>query len=55
MFHALAHLFRPGTPDMQLYNTGLEDIVAVHGLLFPMTKLDSEGVRITVASQDKAF
>ncbi|GAW14950.1 hypothetical protein ANO14919_043580 [Xylariales sp. No.14919] len=49
MFHTLSRLFRPGAHKLALYNTTVRDIVAVHGLLFPMPPFDSEGVRVTVS------
>ncbi|KAK5636379.1 hypothetical protein RRF57_012091 [Xylaria bambusicola] len=49
IYHTLSHLFRPGAPILSLHNTTLRDIVAVHGLLFPMPPFDSKGVRVTVS------
>ncbi|KAI0424676.1 cytochrome P450 [Xylaria sp. FL1042] len=49
VFHTLSRLFRPGAPKLFLHDTTLRDIVAVHGLLFPMPPFDSKGVRVTVS------
>lgn len=49
MFHTLARLFGPGAPDLTLYETTPKDIIAVHGLLFPLPPLDSKGVRVTIS------
>ncbi|KAI1427558.1 cytochrome P450 [Xylaria sp. FL1777] len=49
IFHTLSRLFRPGAPKLSLHDTTLRDIVAVHGLLFPMPPFDSKGVRVTVS------
>ncbi|KAI0457211.1 cytochrome P450 [Xylaria acuta] len=49
MYHTLSRLFRPGAPKLSLHNTTQRDIVAVHGLLFPMPPFDSKGVRVTVS------
>ena len=48
MFHTLAHLFRPGAPRIELFETDRSDVVAIHGLLFPLPKLDSKGVRAKI-------
>jgi hypothetical protein len=48
MFHTLAHLLRPGAPEIVLYETDTTDVIAVHGLLFPMPRLDSKGVRVII-------
>ncbi|KAJ3568305.1 hypothetical protein NPX13_g6468 [Xylaria arbuscula] len=50
IYHTLSRLFRPGAPVLCLYDTTVRDVVAVHGLLFPMPPFDSKGVRVTVAS-----
>ncbi|KAF2969443.1 hypothetical protein GQX73_g4102 [Xylaria multiplex] len=50
IFHTLSRLFRPGAPKLSLYDTTAKDIVAVHGLLFPMPPFDSKGVRVTVSA-----
>ncbi|KAH8647763.1 cytochrome P450 [Xylariales sp. PMI_506] len=49
LFHTVARLFRPGAPELKLHDTSLRDIVAVHGLLFPMAPLDSKGVKVTIS------
>jgi hypothetical protein len=48
LYHTLARLFRPQAPQYVLHETGLDDIVAIHGLLFPMPRLDSKGVRMLI-------
>ncbi|RCI13083.1 hypothetical protein L249_0196 [Ophiocordyceps polyrhachis-furcata BCC 54312] len=49
LYHTLARIFRPGAPELTLHDTTLRDIVAVHGLLFPLPPLDSNGVRATIS------
>ncbi|KAI0205620.1 cytochrome P450 [Astrocystis sublimbata] len=49
MYHTLSRLFRPGASELSLYSTSTRDIVAVHGLLFPMPPFDSKGVRVTIS------
>ncbi|KAI8946629.1 cytochrome P450 [Xylaria longipes] len=49
MYHTLSRLFRPGAPEISLHNTTRRDIVAVHGLLFPMPPFESKGVRVTIS------
>jgi hypothetical protein len=49
IYHTLAHIFRPGAPELVLYETDETDVVAIHGLLFPMPKLSSQGVRVTIS------
>ncbi|KAI9699827.1 MAG: hypothetical protein M1836_002862 [Candelina mexicana] len=48
MYHTIAHLFRPGAPRITLYETDGTDVVAVHGLLFPLPRLNSKGVRALI-------
>ena len=48
MYHTLAQLFRPGAPKLVLYETDASDVIAVHGLLFPIPRLDSKGIRTLV-------
>lgn len=49
LFHTLARMFRPGSPTYRLHETTVRDVVAVHGLLFPLPPLDSNGVRVKVS------
>lgn len=48
MYQTLAHLFRPGAPKLTILSTP-RDVVAVHGMLFPMPPFDSEGVRVVIS------
>lgn len=48
LFHTLARLFRPKSPKLVLRDTTLRDIIAVHGLLFPMPPFDTTGVKAIV-------
>ncbi|KAI0970956.1 cytochrome P450 [Xylaria arbuscula] len=50
LFHTVSYFFRPGGPCLSLHDTTPKDIVAVHGLLFPMPPFDSKGVRVTVSA-----
>ncbi len=45
---AIAFLFRPGGFEMELFETKLEDIIAVHDLLVPRPPPNSKGLRILV-------
>ncbi|TRX94663.1 hypothetical protein FHL15_004435 [Xylaria flabelliformis] len=49
IYHTISRLFRPGAPELSLHKTSRRDIVAIHGLLFPMPPFDSKGVRVTVS------
>ncbi|PVI01276.1 cytochrome P450 [Periconia macrospinosa] len=49
LFHTLARMFRPGSPIYHLHDTTLRDVVAIHGLLFPLPPLDTNGVRVRVS------
>jgi len=46
MFLALAHFFGPGSAKMKLFETDEEDIKPLHGYLFPLPRLGSNGVRV---------
>jgi len=48
IYHTLTQIFRPGAPEIVLYEADETDVVAVHEMLFPMPKLSSEGVRATI-------
>ncbi|KAJ6782774.1 hypothetical protein PWT90_04131 [Aphanocladium album] len=48
LFHTLARLFRPKSAQFLLQDTTLRDIIAVHGLLFPMPPFDTNGVQVTI-------
>lgn len=48
IYQTLAHMFRPGAPKFAILSTP-RDIVAVHGMLFPMPPFDSEGLRVTIS------
>jgi hypothetical protein len=48
MYHTLAQLFRPGAPEIVLFETDESDVIPVHGMLFPLPKLSSKGVRATI-------
>ncbi|KAI0192589.1 putative cytochrome P450 monooxygenase [Xylaria flabelliformis] len=49
IYHTISRLFRPDAPKLSLHKTARRDIVAIHGLLFPMPPFDSKGVRVTVS------
>lgn len=48
MSFAMAVLFRPGGPDISLYETDESDIAQAVDFLMPLPKLDSRGTRIMV-------
>ena len=43
---ALAVLFRPGGPNLELFETDESDILLVHDCLLPLPKLTSKGLRV---------
>ncbi|KAF2008686.1 cytochrome P450 [Aaosphaeria arxii CBS 175.79] len=45
---ALAVLFRPGGPDMELFETDESDVIMAHDFLIPVPKIDTKGVRVLV-------
>ncbi|KAL8727252.1 MAG: hypothetical protein Q9166_006171 [cf. Caloplaca sp. 2 TL-2023] len=45
---AIAVLFRPGAPRMELFGTDVGDTDHVHDFVVPLPRLDTKGVRITV-------
>ena len=46
--HTLAQLFRPGAPEIVLYETDVTDIIAVHGYLYPIPRIGSKGIRAII-------
>ncbi|KAL4884660.1 putative cytochrome P450 [Aspergillus karnatakaensis] len=48
MYWVMAVLFRPGAPDLKLFETDESDVVQSVDLLVPRPKLDSRGLRATV-------
>jgi hypothetical protein len=49
LFHTLARLFRSDSPTYELHETTVRDVVAIHGLLFPLPPLDSKGVQVKIS------
>jgi hypothetical protein len=49
LFHTLARIFRAGSPTYDLHDTTLRDVVANHGLLFPLPPLDSKRVQVKIS------
>lgn len=45
---ALAVLFRPNGPSLELFETDETDVIQAHDFLVPLPKLDSKGVRVVV-------
>lgn len=45
---ALAVLFRPNGPKMELFETDESDVKQAHDFLIPLPKLSTKGVRILV-------
>ncbi|KAL4964160.1 cytochrome P450 [Aspergillus stella-maris] len=50
MCYLLNELYKPGAPELDLYETDETDVALVHGYMFPLPKLDSRGVRVLVRS-----
>lgn len=44
----MALMFRPGGPNLQLYETDESDIMQTHDFLIPLPKLESKGFRVLV-------
>lgn len=45
----VATLMRPAGPRLRLFQTDESNIVPAHDFLIPLPKLDTKGVRVTVA------
>lgn len=48
MHLALAVLYRPDGPKLELFETDESDVKRVHDLIIPLPKLDSKGIRAIV-------
>jgi hypothetical protein len=48
LFHTLARIFRSESSTYELHDPTLRDVVAIHGLLFPLPPLDSKGVQVKI-------
>jgi hypothetical protein len=44
----LAVLFRPGAPNLELFDTDESDVEQVHDFVIPLPKLSTRGVRVVV-------
>lgn len=44
----MAVMFRPGGPNLQLYETNESDITQAHDYLIPLPNLKSKGFRVIV-------
>jgi hypothetical protein len=44
----LAVLFRPGGPQLELFETDESDVKQVHDFVIPLPKLSTKGVRVLV-------
>ncbi|KAH7115075.1 cytochrome P450 [Dendryphion nanum] len=45
---ALAVIFRPGGPELELFETDESDVIMVHDFLIPLPKVSTKGVRVLV-------
>jgi len=45
----LSAVFRPGAPQLRLYETDESDITQAHDYMIPLPNLDSKGLRVKVA------
>lgn len=50
VWHTLIQLYKPGAPELRLFETDESDVALKHGFLFAMPRLDSKGVRVLVKS-----
>ncbi|KAE8380237.1 cytochrome P450 [Aspergillus bertholletiae] len=48
LYFALSQLYRPGGPDIELFESDDTDVRLVHGYVFPQPRLDSPGVRVLI-------
>lgn len=48
MYLALAVLFRPQAPKLELYQTDETDVTRVHDFIIALPKLDTKGIRVTI-------
>ena len=53
MYFAVSQMYRPGAPEIELFDTNETDVQLVHGYLFPQSRLDSKGVRAFIRSPGK--
>ncbi|KAL4956340.1 cytochrome P450 [Aspergillus filifer] len=44
--HLLNELYKPGAPELDLYETDESDVALVHGYTFPLPRLKPKGVRV---------
>lgn len=42
-------LFRPGAPELRLFDTDESDVKSVHDYMIPLPKADTNGVRVLVS------
>lgn len=55
MYFAVSQLYRPGAPEIELFDSDETDVQLVHGYVFPQPRLDSKGVRAFIHSPGKAL
>ena len=48
LYLALAVLFRPQAPKLELYQTDETDVTRVHDFIIALPKLDTKGIRVTI-------
>lgn len=48
LYSALAALFRPDGPELELFETDESDVTRVHDFIISLPKLESKGIRVTV-------
>jgi hypothetical protein len=49
MYSALAALFRPNGPKLELFETDESDVTRAHDFIVSLPKVESKGIRVTVA------
>ena len=54
MYFTLSQLFKPGAPEIELFESTVEDVQLDCGYIFPQPKLDSNGLRVLIRSGDGA-
>lgn len=55
MYFAISQLYKPGGPNIELFESDETDVQLAHGYVFPQPRLDSPGVRVLIHSPDESF
>ena len=50
LYFTISQLYRPGSPELELFESDEDDVRLVHGYIFPQPRLNSPGVKVMVHS-----